>query len=247
MTRSDEFHIEQLIDGRDPYIEVIGDPSDRASLFLKLSQVNDAVRMLGKSGKFNAGNTKYDYATEADVIEPIAHALASVGLATIPGVVNQWWHDLPGKYGTNRVVTVHASMMIGCTTTGAYVVTHTFSTAANGDKASNAAFTTAIKYLLAKLALVAFGDDADAFTADGQAADGSKAKAEKKPAPVSKGKLDDLANRVKDAGAGDAVKKYLSKDAIMWSKMTASQLKAIEVIIDAEAAQNEPPNDTGSK
>lgn len=220
MTRADEFNVEHFAPNgeQQPYLQIIGEPSERAPLFAKLVQVNKQLKKLKHTGNFSAGNTKYTYATEADVIEPIAAALAKVGLATVPSVVEQWWHDLPGKYGTNRVCTVHAQLLLADSETGAYIVAHTFSTAANGDKASNAAFTTAIKYLLAKLALVAFGDDADEYTADGEKAGGAKPKAA--PRPASKDKLDALMAEIKDADKGDDVKAWLKANKIAWSKMT---------------------------
>ena len=230
--RADEFnteHFSPTVAGAEqqPYVQIVGEPSERAPLFAKLVEVNKAVKKLKQTGKFNAGNTKYDYATEADVIEPIAAALAKHGLATIPNVVEQWWHDLPGKYGTNRVVTVHAQLVIADSETGAYIVAHTYSTAANGDKASNAAFTTAIKYLLAKLALVAFGDDADAYTVDGDKADGSakpKAKAAApKAAPKKEG--DALISDIKDAGKNEEAKAYLKEHGLKFSAMTSKQIK----------------------
>ena len=224
MTRADEFNVEHFAPNGDqqPYLQIIGEPSERAPLFAKLVQVNKSLKKLKHTGNFSAGNTKYTYATEADVIEPIAAALAKVGLATVPSVVEQWWHDLPGKYGTNRVCTVHAQLLIADSETGAYIVAHTFSTAANGDKASNAAFTTAIKYLLAKLALVAFGDDADEYTADGEKAGGAKPKAVARPA--SKDKLDALMGEIKEADKGDAVKAWLKANKLAWSKLTDTNI-----------------------
>ncbi len=222
-------------------IRIEGSPSERASLFLKLAGVNRAVVKLKQTGKFSAGNTNYKYATEADVIEPIAKALGELGLATIPSVVGQHWHDLPGRYNNNRVCTVHAELMIGDADTGAYVVASTYSTAANSDKASNAAFTTAIKYLLAKLALVAFGDDADDYTLDGQVAAAdmkktakptAKATTKKPAAPaISRDKLEDLQQRVKDAGQGEDVKGWLKTNKISFFKMTQEQFDEVEKMI----------------
>lgn len=240
MTRTDEFNTEHFTPPgeQQAYIQIVGDASERAPLFAKLVKVNTAVKKLKQTGKYSAGNTKYDYATEADVIEPIAAALAKSGLATVPSVVEQWWHDLPGKYGTNRVCTVHAQLLIADSETGAYVVAHTYSTAANADKASNAAFTTAIKYLLAKLALVAFGDDADEYTVDGSKADGSKAPAPKaKQAPaavksVGKDVLDALMEEIANAEAGDRVKGLLKEKRWTWSKLTEEQVAAIRVKIN---------------
>lgn len=222
--RSNDFHTESFTSGSEQqtYIQIIGDPADRAALFSKLVQVNKAVKKLKHTGNFSAGNTKYTYATESDVIEPIAAALGKAGLATVPSVVEQWWHDLPGKYGTNRVCTVHAQLLLADSETGAYIVAHTYSTAANGDKASNAAFTTAIKYLLAKLALVAFGDDADEYTVDGDKA--SVAKPKQPARTANKDRLDKLMKEVVAAGKGEDVKAWLKEEKIQWSKLTDAQM-----------------------
>lgn len=239
--RAGEFHTEQWYGGADkqsaPSMEISGEGKDLASLFNKLSEASAAVVRLGKTGKFSAGNTKYDYATEADVLEPISAALANAGLVTIPGVVNQFWHDLPGKYGANRVVTVHAELLIGDTETGAWVKTQTFSTAANGDKASNAAFTTAVKYLLAKLVLVAFGDDADEFAADGEKAGAPKPGVKPKPAPklATKKSVDKLAETIVEHGLGDKVKGFLASQGIAWKAMTATQLTTVETWVANES------------
>jgi hypothetical protein len=224
--RQTTMHLEHFRPAGDttPYIQIVGEPADRASLFMKLAQLNKSLKKIKHTGNFDAGNTKYSYATESDVIEPIAAVLGKVGLATVPNVVEQWWHDIPSKYNINRVCTVHAQLLIGDTDTGAYIVAHTYSTAANGDKASNAAFTTAIKYLLAKLTLVAFGDDADEYSIDGK-----KAAA---PRSATKAKLDALHKKVKEAGAEDAVKKYLKDNTVSWSKMTEQQVQDVEKIIE---------------
>lgn len=240
--RSSEFNLERFSSGEHPtYIQINGEASERASLFAKLVQVNKSVKRLQHSGKYAAGNTRYTYATETDVVEPIAAALAKAGLATIPSVVEQWWHDLPGKYGINRVCTVHAQLMIADSETGAYIVAHTYSTAANGDKASNAAFTTAIKYLLAKLALVAFGDDADEFTAEGERADGSiRMSGSAAGKRLNKDERDDLELTIREAGHGDAVKKWVRKNKVVWSKITDKQVVALNefLLSEEEAVDN---------
>lgn len=230
--RADNFHTDHFSFGGEgqPYIQVVGEPSALGPLFAKLVRVNSAVTKLKHTGNFAAGNTKYSYATEADVIEPIAQALATAGLATIPSVVAQHWHDLPGKYGTNRVCTVHAQMVIGDSETGAYIVAHTYSTAANGDKASNAAFTTAIKYLLAKLALVAFGDDADEYTIDGQKATATPKRGAKRG--VSADTLNVLSEKVKAANASEIVKDYLKDKGWKWTALTDSQVAAITELVE---------------
>lgn len=232
--RGNDFHTEHFAPPGDQqsYIQIIGEPNERAPLFAKLVQVNKALKKLKHTGKFSAGNTKYTYATEADVIEPIAAALGKVGLATVPSVVEQWWHDLPGKYGTNRVCTVHAQLLLADSETGAYIVAHTYSTAANGDKASNAAFTTAIKYLLAKLALVAFGDDADEYTADGEKAGGARKPAAAPARPASKEKLDALMEEVKAADKADEIKAHLKANKISWSKLTDAQMSEIRALLE---------------
>lgn len=192
------------------YELVVGTPEERASLFAKIVEVNKEVTSLSKSGKYRSGATKYEYATEADVIEPVAEAYAKVGLAVVPSCDNQDWFTVEGRNGTQNWCRVEASIVIGDADTGAYVTAKGQSCAANGDKAPNAAFTTALKYLLAKSALVSFGDDADAF-------DGAKtAKVE----TVSAAKKKEIESLVAKHGNADEVSKFIHANGISWSAMT---------------------------
>ncbi len=225
-------------------IVVVGTPETLAPLFKKLTKVQAHFKRLQHSGKYEQGKTKYTYATEADVIEPISQKLAAVGLAVIPSVVNTWWHDIPSAYNINRVATVHVQVMIADNETGAYIIASSFSTAANGDKATNAAFTTAVKYFMAKLAGVAFGDDADEYDAEGNKS-GKDTKA--RPTPVSKADRDKLAERIKDAGAGEHVKAWMKKNKVAFSKLDTKQAAEMDIEIDAFLATNEPPTDSGDK
>ena len=239
-TRADEIHLETMDNAHPVSIRVEGEPEARAALFKKIVKVQKDVKVLAHTGKYEQGNTKYTYATERDVIEPISDAFSKGGVAIVPGVVGSWWHDIPSKYNVNRVTTVQIEALLGDSETGAYIVTGSRSTAANADKATNAAFTTAFKYLMAKLANVAFGDDADEYTVDGEKAGRQGAKAK----PLTKGERDKLTARIKEAGAGDAVKAMMKENKITFSKVTDVQAKMIEVTIDAFVAQDTAPGTT---
>lgn len=218
-------------------LSVHGDAEARASLFKKIVKVQKEVKVLKHTGEFKSNTANYTYASERDVLEPISEAFAKAGVAIVPGVVDSWWHDMPSKYNVNRITTVQIEAILGDSETGAYIITGSRSSAANADKATNAAFTTAFKYLLAKLAIVAFGDDADEYSVDGEKAgkQGPKAK------PLTKEERDALAAKIKEAGAGDAVKELMKAQKITFSKVTDEQAKAIEVVIDARVAMDTAP------
>lgn len=232
--------LEAMQSGAPLHLSVHGEPADRAALFAKIVKVQKTVKVLGQTGKYDQGNTKYNYASERDVLEPISEAFAKNNVAIVPGIVDSWFHDMPSKFNVNRVTTVQIEAILGDADTGAYIITGSRSTAANADKATNAAFTTAFKYLLAKLAIVAFGDDADEYDADGNKAgkQGPKAKL------LTKAERDKLTTRIKDSGAGDDVKAMMKKQGITFSKVTDVQAQMIEVVIDAHVAQDTPPGTT---
>lgn len=228
-TRSDELSLEPMQTNQDVTLKVFGEPEERAALFAKICKVQKSIKVLKHTGKYSSGNTSYTYATERDVLEPISEAMAKNGVAIIPGVVDSWFHDIPSKYNINRVTTVQIQAILGDSETGAYIVTGSRSTAANSDKATNAAFTTAFKYLLAKMAIVAFGDDADEYNLEGAKAgtQGPKAK------PLTDAEKKDLTNRIKEAGAGDAVKALMKDKTITFSKITDRQAALVEAVIEA--------------
>ena len=207
-------------------LSVHGSPDERAALFAKIVKVQKEIKVLAQTGNMS-GTQTYRYATERDVLEPISDAFSRAKVAIVPGVVDSWWHDMPSKYNVNRVTTVQIEAILGDAETGAYIITGSRSTAANADKATNAAFTTAFKYLLAKLAIVAFGDDADEYTADGEkkGSQGPKAK------PLTKGERDTLTGRIKESGKGEEVKAMMKEKGITFSKINDVQAALIEPLI----------------
>ena len=219
LTRDEKFNLESMNDGVGVHIRVEGTAEERASLFKKIVKVQKEVKVLAHTGSYSQGNTSYTYATERDVIEPISDAFSKAGVAVMPGVVGGWWHDMPGRYDMNRVTTVQIEALFGDSETGAYLVTGSRSTAANADKATNAAFTTAFKYLMAKAANVAFGDDADEYSVDGTKA-GSQGP---KPKPLTKAERDDLTATIKDSGKGDDIKAWMKEAKVTFSKITDAQ------------------------
>lgn len=209
-------------------IAVVGTPDTLAPLFKKLTKVQRHFKVLKKTGKYDQGKTKYEYATEADVVEPISQKLAAEGIALIPSVVNVWWHDIPSAYNINRVCTVHAQLLIADNETGAYIIASSFSTAANGDKATNAAFTTAVKYFMAKLVGVAFGDDADEYDAEGNKVGSQKDSAK----AATKAVKDKLTAQIKEHGLNEDVKAWMKENGVSFTKLNVGQAAAMQKLID---------------
>lgn len=195
-----------------------GSSKDLALLFKKLVAVNNSITSLPKTGSYSAGATRYTYATEADVIEPISKALADNGVAAIPSAKNQHWHSIPGRHGDISVCSVQVDVMLGDSDTGAYVITSGQSAAANGDKAPNAAYTTALKYALAKIAMVSFGDDADDYDSTGSVA---------RVETISKEQKKKIEDAIKEHGTGDRVKKYLMQNKIRWLSIPTTAYESL--------------------
>lgn len=223
LTRSEKFNLESMNDGTAVSIRVEGDAEARAALFKKIVKVQKEVKVLAHTGSYSAGSTNYTYATERDVIEPISDAFSRAGVAIMPGVVGSWWHDMPGRYDANRVTTVQIEALFGDSETGAYLVTGSRSTAANADKATNAAFTTAFKYLMAKAANVAFGDDADEYTADGEKA-GTQGP---KPKALTKQQRDALTKSIQSSGKGEDIKVWMKEEKITFSRITDAEAASL--------------------
>lgn len=219
--------LEAMQSGTPLHLSVHGEKEDRAALFAKIVKVQKTIKVLGQTGKYDQGNTKYKYASERDVLEPISEAFAKNNVAIVPGIVDSWFHDMPSKYNVNRVTTVQIEAILGDAESGAYIITGSRSTAANADKATNAAFTTAFKYLLAKLAVVAFGDDADEYDVDGNKAgkQGPKAK------PLTPDERKTLTDEIKNSGKGEEVKELMKKEKITFSKITDVQAEVIRKLI----------------
>lgn len=219
----EHLELETMVSDSPVRLSVHGDPEARAALFKKIVKVQKDIKVLKHTGRYKQGSTDYTYATERDVLEPISEAFAKGGVAIVPGVVDSWWHDIPSKFGVARTTTVQIEAILGDAETGAYIITGSRSTAANADKATNAAFTTAFKYLLAKLAIVAFGDDADEYSIDGEKAgkQGPKAKA------LTKDERDKLTVAIKESGKGDDIKAWMKTEAVTFSKITDVQSAAM--------------------
>lgn len=223
LTREEEFSLESMNDGVLVSMRVEGDAEARAGLFKKIVKVQKEMKVLAHTGSYSAGQTSYTYATERDVIEPISDAFSRAGIAIMHGIVGGWFHDMPGRYAPNRVTTVQTEHLFGDSETGAYLVTGSRSTAANADKATNAAFTTAVKYLLAKSAGVAFGDDADEYTLDGTKA-GTQGP---KPKPLTKDERAVLTKEIQTSGKGEDIKVWMKAGAVTFSKITDAQAAAM--------------------
>jgi hypothetical protein len=136
--------------------------AEHSQLFAKIAAVMGEVRVLSREGR----NTydKYDYVTADKIASTIGSALAKHGIAFLPSVINVQTAEHTVKSGTIHYrTTVHMSMTLACTETGAVWTMDWFGEAIDrSDKSINKAIVSAIKYFLLKTFLVAGGDEDDA-------------------------------------------------------------------------------------
>lgn len=133
-----------------------------AKLFSKMALVMGRVRTLEKTGynKFD----KYDYVTADAIATQVGSAMADVGLAFFPSIVDVKTEDYATKAGgSNFRTVVHMQMTIACSETGAAWTSDWFGEAIDrSDKSISKAAVSAVKYFLLKTFLLAGGDEEDA-------------------------------------------------------------------------------------
>lgn len=124
--------------------------SETKGLFVKLAEVMGAVERVEKRGRNEFH--KYDYATEADIVEAVRKALAerhvmllpSIREATVNGTLTTL--SLVFTFVDGDTGETHSCDWIGCGDD-------------KGDKGAYKAMTGAVKYFLLKTFLIPTGDD----------------------------------------------------------------------------------------
>jgi len=132
---------------------------DIAGLYKKLAEVMGEVGRVAKNGK----NTfhKYDYVTEADLVDAVRSKLADRNVILIPSVEGVEERTITTDRGkASTVTTVRVAFTFCDGDTGA---THRAEWAGAGDDSADKgiykAYTGALKYFLMKSFLIATGDD----------------------------------------------------------------------------------------
>lgn len=160
----------RLLDGKPP----VWVPPPPGGLIRALAEVMGEVDRVPKSGRNEFH--RYDYATEADIVDAVRGGLAARGIMLVPDVESATYRDVTTKGGTQQVITLTVRF-----TFYGHGETLSFRIVSEGadalDKAAYKALTGALKYALLKAFLIPTGDDPEA---DG----GSKpAKTAAKPNP----------------------------------------------------------------
>lgn len=217
-------------------------------LHLKLAEIASEIKSVPKNGR----NTfhKYDYVTEADLIEAVRSKLTSRNIVLMPSV-----REITTRPGDESKASTVTTVMMDFTfidaDTGETLVASWAGTGADaGDKGLYKAYTGALKYFLMKAFQVPTGDDPEADHGSG----GSQAQAAPAPvATITKKRATSLVEAIWAAGRQDKCKLILSsasgqdlgpcdtkEQAIAAaSKLTDAQASVIEERIAAHAAEQD--------
>ena len=126
------------------------------SLIRKLAEIMGEINRIPKSGRNEFH--KYDYATEADIVEAVRGGMAARHVMMLPKVQSIEMKDLPG--GKQLLCTLRVDFTLIDGDSGeAEVISVVGQGSDSGDKASYKAMTGAEKYALLKLFLIPTGDD----------------------------------------------------------------------------------------
>ncbi len=120
------------------------------SLHAKLAEVMGEISRVPKNGRNEFH--KYDYVTEADLVEAVRDKLASRGVTLIPSAESV---DRDGNLAFVRMTFTFVDAGSGETVSSSWFG----SGEDKGDKALYKAYTGALKYFLMKTFLIATGDD----------------------------------------------------------------------------------------
>lgn len=130
-------------------------PANKAKLFLKMTNVMGKVKHVPKNG-YNSFH-KYQYSTEADVVDSVRKFMSEEGLAMFTSVVT---HEVKGE-----IATVTIDFTLACAETGETITSRLIGQGQDkGDKAFYKAYAGATKYFLMKTFLIPTGDDPEADT-----------------------------------------------------------------------------------
>lgn len=146
----------------------MGEQNGCPGVYAKIARVMQEVETVPKNGRNDFH--KYDYVTEADLVNHIRPKMAEIGLVLI---ASQSEHRLDGevetKKGSDNIARIWHEFTFVDTEDGSQ---HSFGVWGegqdSGDKGSYKAFTGAMKYALMKAFLVATGDDPEQDRHGGQ-------------------------------------------------------------------------------
>lgn len=128
------------------------------SLVRKLAEVMGLVGRIPKSGRNEFH--RYDYATEADIVEAVRKGLAERHVMMMPSITNCEWREVPGKSGPQKICTLHVEFTFIDGDSGEERSLMAIGEGQDqGDKATYKALTGATKYALMKVFLIPTGDD----------------------------------------------------------------------------------------
>lgn len=152
--------------------EPLADMRPVSRLHAKLAEVMAEVGRVPKRGRNEFH--KYDYATEADIVDAVRGALSSRGISLVPSVVQV------NREGT--LTTVLMSFQFNDGETGGSASYQWAGTGDDkGDKGLYKAMTGALKYFLLKTFLMPTGDDSEADTETDKRASGAPSAQRRKP------------------------------------------------------------------
>ncbi len=135
------------------------------SLVTKLAEVQSAVKRVKKRGRNDFH--KYDYATEADIVETVRHELATRHVMLIPEITSYTLHELPDKGGKSRdaLMILNMAFTFEDGDSGERITKPWLGVGQDaGDKGCYKAMTGAEKYFILKTFLIPTGDDPERTT-----------------------------------------------------------------------------------
>lgn len=138
------------------------------NLTTKLVKVMNETKRVAKNGRNDFH--KYDYVTEADILEAVRENLVNNNVFIFTSVV-----QTQKEGDMTSVMTLHT--LVDGDSGESMEVRGMGQGQDKGDKGSNKAITSAMKYMLMKMFLIPTGDDVEASDADGKSTGGPKVKA----------------------------------------------------------------------
>lgn len=138
--------------------------SDTPGVYGKIAKVMAAVSRIPKNGRNDFH--KYNYVTEADLVDTIRPLMADIGLVLIPSQGE--------RIDDGEIVKIHHTFTFIDADDGSSVQYQVWGEGHDKlDKGSYKAFTGAMKYALMKAFLVSTGDDPEQDTSAGRKAESS--------------------------------------------------------------------------
>lgn len=209
--------------------------SDKApsSLFTKLAEVMGEVGHVQKRG-YNDFH-KYNYVTEADLLDAVRDKLSSRGIVVLPSVKEVKERTIATKKGESTISTVLVDYTFIDGSTGE---THTLSMVGQGEDAADKglykALTGASKYFVMKAFLIPTGDDPEGD----KKTDERTAERVAPPKVLSAESVGKVLKAFEEAGVdSEQFDLYLSAVGLEApEKMTADHAKALKGLLDKHVA-----------